>query len=101
MADGACTRTEKLSSRRSRRFEQLGINPKIVAWPDPAIRVSVEERLSRHLREVVAARMPEPPVEHDRRAGGNEERNRPGTQCGAVRGASEGVASVTAGNHPQ
>ena len=53
----------------------LPVDPELVPRPDPAVRVGVEEDAARRVGAVVAARVPQPPVEDDGGSGAVEERD--------------------------
>lgn len=74
--------------------QRLVDTEQLVTRSDPAVGVRVEERLARRPEEVVAARVPESPVEDHRGPGPDEQRRLPV-------GPFEAVAAVTAGDHVQ
>src|SRR5207249_2078687 len=80
------------------------IDDVVVAWPDPAIRVSHEERLASDLRPVLASRVPQAPVEDDGVARAREDRGRIlwgiEPELGMLR-PRDGVADVTPGDHDE
>src|SRR5205085_3191410 len=78
VADRAGTPAEELPPDRVERGDRALVDPELVARPDPAVGVGVEEDAARLRRAVVAPCMPEPPVEYDRRAGAGEKRRRGG-----------------------